>query len=191
MKIILTIVFVLLAISVFVQLNSKIKNKMNNDSNIQEKKIFKAPEFNVKSWIDAEGNKTEQIKLADFEGKFKVIYCFQSWCPGCHSKGLPDLKKMVEALEGNNKIAFLAVQTVFEGHNENTYDKMVETQKQYDLKIPFGHDAGDDGKSRSNIMTNYQTGGTPWFILIDKHNNVVFADFHLNVDNTIEFLKGL
>lgn len=157
----------------------------------QEKAIIAASEFNVKDWIDANGNKTAPIKLSDFNGKFKVLYCFQSWCPGCHSKGLPDLKKMVTALAGSNTIAFLAIQTVFEGHAENTYKKMVATQKQYDLKIPFGHDAGNDGKSRSNIMTNYQTGGTPWFILIDKHNNVVFSDFHLNVDAAIKFLKEL
>ena len=68
---------------------------------------------------------------------------------------------------------------------------MVETQKQYELKIPFGHDAGNDDKSRSNIMTNYQTRGTPWFIFIDKHDNVVFSDFHLNVDAAIGFLKSI
>ncbi len=181
----------LLSISVIVQINTKLKNRMNNNSNTLEKPIFTAPEFDVKDWVDAKGNKTDQIKLADFKGKFKVVYCFQSWCPGCHSQGLPDLKKMVEALEDNDKVAFLAVQTVFEGHHENTYEKMVGTQKQYDLKIPFGHDAGDDGKSRSNIMTNYQTGGTPWFILIDKHNNVVFADFHINADAAIKFLKQI
>ena len=154
-------------------------------------KIFRAPEFDVKDWVDANGNKTEPIKLSDLNGKFKVVYCFQSWCPGCHSVGLPNLQKMVKALEGNEKVVFLAVQTVFEGHEANTYEKMVETQKKYDLKIPFGHDAGDDGKSRSNIMTNYKTGGTPWFILVDQYNNVVFADFHLNVDAAIDVLKGI
>ena len=154
-------------------------------------KIFKAPEFQVKDWVDANGNRTEPIKLSDFEGKFKVVYCFQSWCPGCHSIGLPNLQKMVKALEGSDKVTFLAVQTVFEGHHANTYEKMLETQKKYDLKIPFGHDAGDDGKSRSNIMTNYGTGGTPWFILIDKNNNVVFADFQLNVDAAIDVLKSI
>ena len=129
-------------------------------------KVFKASEFEVHNWIDAYESKTEPIKLSDFKGKFKIIYCFQSWCPGCHSKGLPDLKKMVEALKSNESVAFLAVQTVFEGHDSNTFEKMVETQKQYNLMIPFGHDAGDDGKSISNIMKNYQTGGTPWFCLL-------------------------
>ena len=151
--------------------------------------LQRAQEFNVSHWIDANGNKTEQIKLSDFKGQFKILYCFQSWCPGCHSKGLPDLKKMVTALKNHKDIQFLAIQTVFEGHESNTYEKMVDTQKQYELKIPFGHDAGTDGKSKSNIMTNYKTGGTPWFIIIDKHDNIVFSDFHLNPDADIEFLK--
>ena len=168
----------------------KKKGKIMNAKTTKDN-IFKAPEFDVKDWVDANGNKTTQIQLSGFDGKFKVLYCFQSWCPGCHSAGLPNLQKMVNDLKGNDKVAFLAVQTVFEGHNANTYEKMLETQKKYELKIPFGHDAGDDGKSRSNIMTNYKTGGTPWFVLIDQHNNVVFADFHLNVDATIDVLKSI
>ena len=154
-------------------------------------KAFKAPEFQVKDWVDADGNSTEPINLSDLDGKFKVVYCFQSWCPGCHSIGLPNLQKMVNALEGSDTVIFLAIQTVFEGHDANTYEKMLETQKKYHLKIPFGHDAGDDGKSRSNIMTNYRTGGTPWFILIDQNDHVVFADFHLNVDAVIDVLKSI
>ena len=153
--------------------------------------VLKAPKFEVKHWIDANGNKTAPIELSDFEGKFKILYCFQSWCPGCHSRGLPALQKMVEALKEKDNIVFLAIQTVFEGNEVNTYEKMVETQKQYNLKIPFGHDAGDDDTSTSNIMKNYQTGGTPWFIFIDHHDTIVFADFHLNENAAIEFLKSL
>lgn len=156
---------------------------------IEKPSVFKAPEFEVKHWIDSNGNKTTPIKLSDFHGKFKVVYCFQNWCPGCHSKGLPDLKQMVEGLKDNTNIVFLAIQTVFEGHHENTFEKIIETQDKYELEIPFGHDAGNDGKSTSNIMRNYQTGGTPWFLLIDKHDNVVFSDFHLNPDAAIGFLK--
>ena len=72
---------------------------------------------------------------------------------------------MVNTLEGNTKLVFLAVQTVFKGYGSNTFDKMVETKKKYALKIQFGHDAGDAGKSIAKIMTNYQTRGTLWFLV--------------------------
>lgn len=153
----------------------------------QEKMIIKAPELRVEQWIDANGNKLEQaIRLSDYEGKYKIIYCFQHWCPGCHSVGLPSLKKLADAFEGNKNIAFFAVQTVFEGAQANTYDKILENQKKYSLKIPFGH---DPGKGQSTIMQDYQTGGTPWFIFIDQENNVVFADFHINVAGAINYLN--
>lgn len=169
----------------FLEINDMTKNQTKEDP------IQGAPEFDVKQWIDGEGKSIDPIKLSDFKGKFKIVYCFQNWCPGCHSKGLPDLKKMVEALEGHDNIIFIAVQTVFEGFEENTFEKLRETQTKYNLKIPFGHDAGDDGKSASNIMKNYRTGGTPWFLFIDTRDNVVFSDFHLNSDAAIEFLKTL
>jgi len=151
-----------------------------------------APELSVQQWIDANGKEAEAYKLADFNGKFKVIYCFQAWCPGCHSRGLPALKKMVNSLEGSDKVAFLAIQTVFEGRSANTYERMVEIQKQYDLQIPFGHDDGSDtAKKRSSTMQNFRTGGTPWFIFIDESGNVVFNDYHLDADKAIEYLKRL
>ena len=160
-------------------------------SNKQTNNVFEAPELDVNTWVDANGNHSKPVKLSDFEGKFKVLFCFQSWCPGCHSKGFPDLKQMVDALNDREDIVFLAIQTVFEGHHANTFEKMVEAQKKYDLGIPFGHDAGIDGKSVSTVMQNFQTGGTPWFVFIDKHNKVVFSDFHLNAEAAISFLKTL
>ncbi|MCM4150791.1 thiol-disulfide isomerase [Arenibacter sp. N53] len=162
------------------------------DSTSNDKNIFKARELGVEQWIDANGNITKAIKLSDFQGKFKVVYCFQSWCQGCHSRGFPALKEMVTALKDNKNIVFMGIQTVFEGHDSNTYDKILETQKQYDLKIPFGHDPGDESSNNiSKVMVNYRTGGTPWFILIDQNDSVVFADFHLNVTNAIDFLKSI
>lgn len=139
----------------------------------------KVKELNIKNWVDAEGVKINPIKLADLGDKYKVIFCFQSWCPGCHSSGFPSLKKMIDALSGDNKVSFIAIQTVFEGFQENTYDKMLEQQKKYELKIPFAHDAGDDDNSFSNFMKDNKTGGTPWFLIVDDKNNIVFSDFRL------------
>ena len=98
------------------------------------------------------------------------------------------IQKLVKEFGDNNKIEFLAVQTVFEGSSSNTYDKIAETQKKYDLAIPFGHDPGEGS---STIMQDYRTGGTPWFIFIDDKDNVVFADFHMNVDGTIKYFNEI
>lgn len=149
-----------------------------------------APEFGFDEWIDANGEKTDPIRLADYDGKLKVIYCFQSWCPGCHSAGFPTLKRLVGEFGDTDKIEFFVVQTVFEGFEENPYEKIVETQKQYDLKIPFGHDPGDGAQHpRSTIMEQYRTGGTPWFIFVDRNNNVVSNGFHIDADRAIEYLN--
>lgn len=150
-----------------------------------------APELQVPLWVDGEGKKMEKpFTLAGNEGTFTVIYCFQSWCPGCHSAGLPSLQKMVEEFGDNDKIEFLAIQTVFEGAESNTYEKMLETQKKYDLHIPFGHDVGDASTAnRSSTMYNYRTGGTPWFIFIDKDGAVIFNDYHVDTDKAIAFLR--
>ncbi|MFT6809669.1 MAG: hypothetical protein ACJA01_002907 [Saprospiraceae bacterium] len=37
-------------------------------------------------------------------------------------------------------------------------------------------------------MYSYRSGGTPWFILIDQNDRVVFNDFHLNTEKAIELL---
>ena len=81
---------------------------INLEENTQSSKKYgivgqEAPTFDVKQWIDKEGNPMEEaIQLTDNAGKVKVIYGFQSWCPGCHSHGLPALQKMVKVMEGNN-----------------------------------------------------------------------------------------
>ena len=145
----------------------------------------------VDYWIDRDGQDS-RFQLADQQGRWVFLKCFQSWCPGCHSRGLPALQEMTKALKNNDSVAFLAIQTVFEGHHENTFDKIMEIQEKYGLEIPFGHDPGDDDShNRSRVMQHYGTGGTPWFIFIDQKNNVVFNDFHLNVKKAIEFLKTI
>lgn len=53
------------------------------------------------------------VNWYDFQGKYKVIFAFQDWCPGCHRNGFPDLKQMVEALNDNPNVVFFAIQSVF------------------------------------------------------------------------------
>ena len=50
--------------------------------------------------VDAHGNPSRPLELADLGDDFKVIFCFQHGCPGGHSHGFPTLKAMVEGLSG-------------------------------------------------------------------------------------------
>ncbi len=139
-----------------------------------------APELRVDIWIDGAGQPTKKpLQLADLGDGFKLIYCFQHWCPGCHSHGFPTLKMLVKALDGKG-FGFAVIQSVFEGFEENTVDKLRPTQERYGLAIPFGHDVQSDGAGLSTFMQDYQTGGTPWFTVIDPEGQVIFADFQLD-----------
>ena len=146
-----------------------------------------APELEVGYWIDRDGNSTANFKLADHSGKWVFLKCFQSWCPGCHSHGLPTLKTMSDALADNPDVVFAGIQTVFEGHYTNTVAKVRKIQLQYDLQIPMGHDPGlEQGHPRT--MSDYRTGGTPWMILIDPERRVIYNDYGIDADKAIEFL---
>ena len=144
-----------------------------------------APELRVAQWIDAAGESMPPLTLAQLGTNLKVIYCFQHWCPGCHSAGFPTLQRLVPALEPLGA-GFAVVQTVFEGFEENTFDRLRETQLRYQLDLPFGHDA--IAGRHPTIMQDYQTRGTPWFILINLEGEIIFSDFTLNADRLIEHM---
>jgi hypothetical protein len=143
---------------------------------------IRALELRVAQWIDAQGNPTEPLKLTDLGNGFKVIFCFQHACPGCHSHGFPTLKAMVSALSGHG-FGFAAVQTVFEATEVNTLDRLREAQQRYGLAIPFGHDTAD-GRYPS-VMADFETRGTPWFIVLDPLGEILHNDFRLDAERFI------
>lgn len=143
---------------------------------------IRALELRVTQWIDAQGNPTEPLKLTDLGNGFKVIFCFQHACPGCHSHGFPTLKAMVSALSGHG-FGFAAVQTVFEATEVNTLDRLREAQQRYGLAIPFGHDTAD-GRYPS-VMADFETRGTPWFIVLDPLGEILHNDFRLDAERFI------
>ncbi len=145
-----------------------------------------APELEVDYWIDVNGEPST-FKLSENEGKWVFLKCFQSWCPGCHSHGFPSLKKISDALHDNSQVVFAGIQTVFEGFQVNTQDKVREIQLQYELDFIMGHDPGSKN-IYPRTMRNYRTGGTPWMILINPQQNVIYNDFSVDADKMIAFL---
>lgn len=148
----------------------------------------KAPSFGVDTWLQTtEGKKN--LDIEDFKGKVMYLYGFQSWCPGCHKYGFPALEKLSKHYKENDKIAFVAIQTAFEGFLINSEFAAKKIIGMYSLDMPVGHSGSSDNPSE--FMKNYKSGGTPWIVVIDKNSIVRFNDFHANADELIEFLDVL
>ena len=139
-----------------------------------------APELRVNDWIDADGKPMDRpLRLSDMKDGYKIIYCFQHWCPGCHSRGFPTLRFLHDKLKDKG-FDFAVIQTVFEGAETNTRDKLRINQEQYGLKMPCGPVTPPAGERYPTFMEDYRSGGTPWFTVIDPEGNVVHADFRLD-----------
>ena len=136
----------------------------------------KAELWGADHWIHLPESKTN-LNPSDFEGKVLYLYCFQSWCPGCHSSGFPTLKKVSEHYKDDDEVAFVSIQTVFEGFGTNTPEQVSAMAKRYGFSFPMGHSGAKD--SASVLMKNYRTRGTPWTIIIDKKGVVRYNDFHV------------
>jgi len=146
----------------------------------------KARELRVNDWIDEAGNVMEEpLRLAGLGPGYKIIYCFQHWCAGCHSGGFPTLRRLHDDLKDKG-FGFAVVQTVFEGAEINTFDKLRVNQERYGLKIPFGHDVPATGERYPTFMEDYRSGGTPWFTVIDPGGAIVHADFRLDPAGFLE-----
>ena len=149
-----------------------------------------ARELRVPLWIDAAGNPMDKaLSLADLGTGHKVIYNFQHWCPGCHARGFPTLKFLSDNLHDKG-FGFAVIQTVFEGSTVNTFDKLEVNQRQYGLKMPFGHDVPQDGERYPTFMEDYRTAGTPWFTVINPAGDVVYADFRLDANRFVQALDA-
>ena len=147
-----------------------------------------APAWEVEKWINLpEGQGS--LNVSDFKGKVLYLYCFQSWCPGCHSHGFPTLRKLVRHYRDDADVAFVAVQTTFEGFAANTAKKAWGCARKYNLSIPVGH-TGTNGV-RSALMRAYRTGGTPWTIVIGTEGKVQYNDFRIHVDVAVKLIDRL
>jgi len=132
-----------------------------------------APELEVAEWTPGD---RPPPTLKDNRGRVVVLYAFQGWCPGCQSRGFPVTTKLEQELEGE-PVAFIYVQTTFEGFEANDYERAVDEQRRWRIEQPVGHDEPRGHDERPSTMRNFRTGGTPWTVMIDPWGRVRFNDF--------------
>ena len=144
-----------------------------------------APELAVPYWIDAKGQKRPPLTLKELGARYRLLFFYQHWCPGCHSHGFPALQALVQDPRTKD-VSFAVVQTVFEGDSVNTRETLSLDQKRYGLQIPFGHEGRSPLGAYPTTMENYRTGGTPWFVAIDPDGVVLQDGFEINVFRLIQ-----
>ena len=149
-----------------------------------------APRLDDVRWIDGNGEERGPLSLDDLGDGYRILYFFQHWCPGCHAYGFPTLVRLVAELADMNT-GFAAIQTVFEGFEANSFERIRDNQQRYGLKIPFGHAGPASGKSVPAIMQDYRTGGTPWFVIIAPDGRVVLNGFQLDPEALVRVLRPL
>ena len=149
-----------------------------------------APGWGNLRWQQLPKGKTS-LSLSELRGKVVYVYCFQAFCPNCKTHGFPLLKRMRERFAKHDDVAFVAIQTVFEGFDHNTLDAGVALAKRFVTDVPIGFDDGSRGQAAgagseqrrgrskraarmSRIVREWRTGGTPWTVLIDRNGVVRF-----------------
>jgi len=106
--------------------------------------------------------------------------------------GFPTLQKLTQAFKNVDQVTFFAVQTVFEGHDYNSQDKLRKNQLEWDLKIPMAHAAGNpQTHDIPEIMRKYRSGGTPWKVIIDPKGKVIYNQFHIELSQAIALIESL
>lgn len=147
-----------------------------------------AGKWETRDWYQLPEGKTS-LDVTDFRDKVLYLYFFQSWCPGCHRVGFPVLQTVHKRFSNDPQVAFVAIQTTFEGHQINTADKLREVASRYQLNIPLGQSLETDGTPA--IMRQYRSGGTPWVIIVDRLGKVRFNDYHVRPEQAIALINRL
>lgn len=137
----------------------------------------KAPPLGVTEWIQLPDGK-DQFDPRILADKVVVLFLFQSTCEACHKREFPVLQELVKEFKGNDGVVFLAIQTPFEKFTSNTELQLKPTAEKYDLDIPFGH--LPKTKDLYSINVAYETGGTPWWVVINREGIVEFNGFTMD-----------
>jgi thiol-disulfide isomerase/thioredoxin len=114
---------------------------------------------------DIDGNR---VSLSDFKGKVVYIDVWATWCAPCRRE-IPHLRQLAADFQDNENIVFMSV-SVDRTRDKNNWKTYVGEHKQFGVQLFAGDDA------EKYLMTPYQIGGIPRFILIGKDGKIILAD---------------
>ena len=146
-----------------------------------------APEWVISEWINSTG-----LALEDLQGKVVVIDFFQLWCPGCNKFSIPLMEKWKQKYINRKDIQLIGIHTVFEGHSQQTPERLRQYVKEKNITYPIGIDKYVSSQRLPETMIRYHTRGTPEMAIIDKNGRIRFQHFgSFNPDAVEELINNL
>lgn len=116
-------------------------------------------------------------QLKDFKGKPLLILFFNLGCPGCKGRALPFANWV--NLEYKDKINVVGIHTNFEGV-DFTDEQLINCKSEFYLNFPYFRD-----KNYNTTFIDYEAGGTPHWILVDKDNHLNYSIFGSDPNNAL------
>jgi thiol-disulfide isomerase/thioredoxin len=169
-KITFSILFLLLSASSGL---SEQKKLPLNPFRINDQLIGKeAPALVIAEWLNGDG-----VTLQNLKGKVVILEFFQMWCPGCNEFSIPLMEEWKEKYKNEDKIFFLSIHTVFEGHEVQSPARLKKFVKKKNIDHLIGIDAHLDANRVPETMKIFRTGGTPAMAIIDKNGVIRFKYF--------------
>ena len=145
----------------------------NNRLNLSQVELGKPlPEWSVEPILDS-----DVPTIGDFVGNPLLILFFNLGCPGCVGRAVPYANRVVYEL--GEKINVLGIHTNFEGVDFPP-ERFEQAQEELFIRFPFFRD-----KNFDTTFLNYGAGGTPHWILVDKHGVVVYSIFGSDPNNAL------
>ena len=136
-----------------------------------------SPEKQAPGWVISEWINSTGLTLEDLQGKVIVIDFFQLWCPGCNKFSIPLMEKWKQKYIDRKDIQLIGIHTVFEGHSQQTPERLRQYVKEKNITYPIGIDKYVSSQRLPETMIRYHTRGTPEMAIIDKNGRIRFQHF--------------
>ncbi len=140
---------------------------VDSEPSADDVRFPRAPELEVSQWFNVND---EPPTIAALQGRVVVIEAFQMLCPGCVTRGLPQVQRLVATF--GSDITVLGLHTVFEHHDAMTPVSLQAFLHEYRITFPVGVDTHERPASTPVTFDRYRLQGTPSLILIDRAGRV-------------------